>query len=58
MSQFWANFNMLGIKMHELKLTNSNMILSRTFMLSLTKFHAFFMQFHAISHIFGYFSNF
>ena len=47
-SHFWANFNMLGIKMHVLKLRNSMGILSRTFTHSLMQFHAIFAQFHAI----------
>ena len=50
-SHFWANFNMLGIKMHVLELRNSMVILSRTFTHSLT-------QLHAISHNFCFFSHF
>ena len=55
-SHFWANFNMLGIKMHVLQLRNSMEIFSHTFMHSLMQFYAIFTQFHpilAISAIFG-----
>ena len=39
-SHFWANFYMLGIKMHVLKLRNSLVILSYNFTHSFTHFHA------------------
>ena len=51
-SHFWYNFNMLGIKMHVLKLRDSLVIFSQTF----THFHTIFTQFHTIlsvSAIFG-----
>ena len=44
-SSFWANFNMLGIKLHVLKLRNLTVMLSRTFTHSLVQFHAIFTQF-------------
>merc|ERR1711954_270448 len=47
-SHFWANFNMLGIKMHALQLRNSMEIISHTFTHSLMQFYGIFMQFHTI----------
>ena len=44
-SHFWANFYMLGIKKHVLKLRNSLVILSCNFRHVFTQFHAYFMQF-------------
>ena len=38
-SHFWANFNMLGIKMHVLELWTSMVIPSHIFTHSLTQFH-------------------
>merc|ERR1711954_74588 len=55
-SHFWANFNMLGIKMHVLELRNSLVILSKNFTRVFTLFHAISRNFHtilAISAIFG-----
>ena len=52
-SHFWANFNMLGIKMHVLELRNSIAILSRTFIHSLTQFHTIFTQFWLFLPFFG-----
>ena len=48
---FWANFYMLGIKMHVLELRNSLVILSKNFT-------RMFMQFHAIFTLFGLFQPF
>ena len=48
-SQFWANVNMLGIKMNVLELRKSMVILSLTFMHSFMQFLAIL----AISAIFG-----
>ena len=48
-SHFWANFNMLGIKMHVLELRNSLVILSKNFTHVFTQFHTIL----AISAIFG-----
>ena len=47
-SHFLANFNMLGIKMHVLKLWNSMGILSCIIIHSFTQLQAIFMQFHTI----------
>merc|ERR1711954_345620 len=47
-SHFWANFNMLGIKMHVLELRNSLVILSKNFTHVFTQFHAISRNFHAI----------
>ena len=44
-SHFCANFNMLGIKKHVLKLRNSMVIFSHTFLHYLMHFHAIFTQF-------------
>ena len=44
-SQFWANFNILGIKMHVLELRNSMVIFSCTFTHSFMSFHGIFTQF-------------
>merc|ERR1711954_258452 len=44
-SHFWANFNMLGIKMHVLELRNSLVILSKNFTPVFTQFHTIFTQF-------------
>merc|ERR1711954_47669 len=44
-SHFWANFNMLGIKMHVLQLRNSMETFSHTFMHSLMQFYAMFTHF-------------
>ena len=52
---FWANFNMLGIKLHVLKLRNSMVILSCTFRQSFTQLHAIFTQFHPFLAISGFF---
>ena len=41
-SHFWANFNMLGIKMHVLELRNSLVILSKNFTRVFTQFQAKF----------------
>ena len=59
-SHFWANFNMLGIKMHVTELRNSMVILSRTFTHSFMQCHAIFTQFQtnlAILAILGQFQH-
>ena len=52
-SHFWANFNMLGIKMHVLELRNSLVILSYNFMHPFMQFHAISRNYHAGSRIRG-----
>ena len=54
-SHFWANFNMLGIKMHVLELRNSLVILSKNFMCVFTQFHAIFTQFRLFQPFLGQF---
>ena len=55
-SHFWANFNMLGIKMHVLELRNSMVILSRTPSRNFMQFScnfSYFSHFWAIFNMFG-----
>ena len=56
-SQFWANFNMLGIKMHVLELSNSIVILSHTFTHSVTQYHTIFTQFWLFQPFLGQFQR-
>merc|ERR1711954_461444 len=57
-SHFWANFYMLGIKMHVLEPRNSLVILSKNFTRVFTQFHAISHNFTQFSRNFGYFSHF
>ena len=53
----WANFNMLGIKMHILELRNSMVVLSNTFRHSLTQFHAILTRFWLFQPFLGQFQH-
>ena len=56
-SHFWANFNMLGIKMHVLELRNSLVILSKNFTCVFTQFHAIFTLFGLFQPFLGQFQH-
>ena len=56
-SHFWANFYMLGIKMHVLELRNSLVMLSRNFTHVFTQYYAMFNQFGLIQQFLGQFQH-